>query len=84
MVGWGLFIGTVLLYHTTFLVNSVTHLLGTRRFDTDDDSRNNWWEIDVTHYMLKLLSWVGIVCDLKTPPAKVYAEAEASGRLAGH
>lgn len=43
MVGWGLFISTVLLYHTTFLVNSAAHTSGTRRFDTDDDSRNNWW-----------------------------------------
>jgi stearoyl-CoA desaturase (delta-9 desaturase) len=30
-----------------------------------------WWEIDVTYYMLKVLSWVGIVKDLKQPPARV-------------
>ena len=29
-----------------------------------------WWEIDVTYYMLKMLSWVGIVRDLKQPPAR--------------
>ncbi len=29
--------------HATWLVNSATHLWGQRRFDTTDDSRNNWW-----------------------------------------
>ena len=29
--------------HATWLVNSATHLWGKRRFDTTDDSRNNWW-----------------------------------------
>ena len=27
-----------------------------------------WWEIDVTYYILKMLSWVHIVWDLKMPP----------------
>lgn len=27
-----------------------------------------WWEYDVTYYVLKALSWVGIVWDLKQPP----------------
>jgi stearoyl-CoA desaturase (delta-9 desaturase) len=30
-----------------------------------------WWEIDLTFYALKALSWVGIVWDLHTPPQKV-------------
>jgi len=29
--------------HVTWLVNSATQYLGSRRFDTKDDSRNNWW-----------------------------------------
>jgi len=29
-----------------------------------------WWEIDVTFYILKALSWVGIVRDLRSPPAE--------------
>jgi stearoyl-CoA desaturase (delta-9 desaturase) len=29
-------------------VNSATHLWGSRRFDTRDDSRNNWWVALVT------------------------------------
>ncbi|HEY8503542.1 MAG TPA: fatty acid desaturase [Gemmataceae bacterium] len=38
---WGFFVSTVLLYHATFLVNSVCHLFGRRRYATADDSRNN-------------------------------------------
>jgi stearoyl-CoA desaturase (delta-9 desaturase) len=30
-----------------------------------------WWEIDATYYVLKALSWLGMVWDLKTPPAHV-------------
>jgi stearoyl-CoA desaturase (delta-9 desaturase) len=30
-----------------------------------------WWEIDATFYLLKALSWTGLVWDLKTPPAAV-------------
>lgn len=31
-----------------------------------------WWEIDVSHYVLRVLSWCGIVWDLQSPPARVY------------
>ena len=41
MVLWGLFLRTVLGWHFTWLVNSATHLWGSRRFDIRDDSRNN-------------------------------------------
>ena len=41
MLVWGFFISTVLLYHGTFTVNSVAHLFGSRRFETEDNSRNN-------------------------------------------
>lgn len=37
---WGL-VSTVFLWHGTFTINSLSHLWGTRRYDTDDDSRNN-------------------------------------------
>lgn len=30
-----------------------------------------WWEIDITYYALRLLSWVGIVWDLRPVPARV-------------
>ncbi len=96
MLIWGFCLSTVLLYHTTFTINSLAHLFGKRRFETIDSSRNNWflalitlgegwhnnhhyypaserqgfywWEIDMTHYILKLLSWLGVVWDLKAPP----------------
>ena len=42
-IAWGFFFGTVVLYHSTFMVNSVCHLLGTRRYATKDMSRNNWF-----------------------------------------
>ena len=41
MVVWGIFFRTVIGWHFTWLVNSATHLWGSRRFDTRDDSRNN-------------------------------------------
>jgi stearoyl-CoA desaturase (delta-9 desaturase) len=40
---WGIFARVVFGLHTTWLVNSATHMWGTRRFATRDDSRNNWW-----------------------------------------
>jgi stearoyl-CoA desaturase (delta-9 desaturase) len=90
---WGYFVATVVLYHGTFLINSLSHIWGTRRFATPDESRNNfwlaivtlgegwhnnhhyfmssvrqgirWWEVDVTFYVLRVLSWVGITKDLR-------------------
>jgi stearoyl-CoA desaturase (delta-9 desaturase) len=41
MVLWGIFLKTVIGWHFTWLVNSATHMWGTRRFETRDDSRNN-------------------------------------------
>lgn len=41
MVLWGIFLRTVIGWHATWLVNSATHLWGSRRFETRDDSRNN-------------------------------------------
>jgi fatty-acid desaturase len=43
MVLWGTFLRTTLGLHATWLVNSATHLWGSRRFETKDDSRNSWW-----------------------------------------
>jgi stearoyl-CoA desaturase (delta-9 desaturase) len=109
VAGWsGLLIGfmfsTVLLWHGTFTINSLSHVFGTRRYETGEDSRNNWllalitlgegwhnnhhhymnstrqgfywWEIDITYMVLKAMSRVGLVWDLKEPPARVYAPQE--------
>jgi stearoyl-CoA desaturase (delta-9 desaturase) len=34
-----------------------------------------WWEVDLTYYVLKLLSWTGIIWDLKPVPTKAYDNA---------
>jgi stearoyl-CoA desaturase (delta-9 desaturase) len=92
-------ISTVLLFHGTCTINSLSHLFGSRRFETTDKSRNNpllalitfgegwhnnhhhfpatarqgfyWWEYDVTWYALVVLSWFGVIWDLKPVPVKV-------------
>jgi stearoyl-CoA desaturase (delta-9 desaturase) len=40
-----------------------------------------WWEVDLSYYVLTMLSWVGIVWDLRNPPAHIKAAtiAAASG-----
>ncbi len=90
---WGFFISTIVLLHATATINSLCHMVGRRRYETGDESRNNWalalltlgegwhnnhhhyavstrqgffwWEIDVTYYLLVLLSWFGIVRELR-------------------
>lgn len=37
----GFFLSTVVLWHSTFLINSLAHVYGSRRFETTDTSRNN-------------------------------------------
>jgi stearoyl-CoA desaturase (delta-9 desaturase) len=96
---WGFFVSTTLLWHGTFTINSLTHVFGSQRYVTTDNSRNHlllalitmgegwhnnhhyyqratnqgffWWEIDMTFYVLKVLSWVGLIWDLHTPPDHV-------------
>jgi stearoyl-CoA desaturase (delta-9 desaturase) len=38
---WGFFVSTTILFHATSSINSLSHLLGFRRYDTGDHSRNN-------------------------------------------
>jgi stearoyl-CoA desaturase (delta-9 desaturase) len=42
MLFWGVFLRVTVAWHVTWLVNSATHLWGTRRFETGDDSTNHW------------------------------------------
>jgi stearoyl-CoA desaturase (delta-9 desaturase) len=47
LAGWpGVIVGfmwsTVLVYHSTFSINSLAHVIGRKRYVTGDDSRNNW------------------------------------------
>jgi stearoyl-CoA desaturase (delta-9 desaturase) len=96
---WGFFVSTVLLWHGTFTINSLSHVFGKQRYETGDTSRNNWilalvtmgegwhnnhhyhmnsanqgffwYEVDLSYYILKLLSWFGIVWDLRKPPQHI-------------
>jgi fatty-acid desaturase len=42
-VMWGIFFRTVIGLHATWLVNSATHMWGSQRFLTQDDSKNSFW-----------------------------------------
>jgi stearoyl-CoA desaturase (delta-9 desaturase) len=46
---WGFFVSTVLVLHTTWLVNSATHVWGYRSHKTRDDSTNLWWVALLTY-----------------------------------
>ncbi len=100
---WGFFISTTALFHATSSINSLAHLLGKRRYATEDNSRNSfilalvtlgegwhnnhhrfmnatrqgfyWWEVDVSYYLLKVLSWTGLIWDLKPVPRAAYETA---------
>jgi len=39
---WGFFVSTVVLFHATVTINSLSHVFGRRRYETRDTSRNNW------------------------------------------
>ncbi len=40
---WGLFVRMVVCYHSTWFVNSATHIWGYRNYETTDRSTNLWW-----------------------------------------
>ncbi len=102
---WGFFVSTIVLFHITVTINSLAHRWGSRRYATNDHSRNNsllalltfgegwhnnhhhfpgaarqgffWWEVDVTWYLLRAMSWLGLVWDLKSVPS----DLRRAGRL---
>jgi stearoyl-CoA desaturase (delta-9 desaturase) len=99
---WGFAVSTVLLWHSTYTINSLAHRFGSRRFETPDSSRNNWmlalltmgegwhnnhhrymastrqgflwWELDATYYVLRGLAALGLVWELREPPAELLHE----------
>ena len=107
---WTFFISTTVLLHGTLFINSLAHVWGRRRYQTDDDSRNSWlltlitlgegwhnnhhryphsvrqgfhwWEMDLTYYGLKLLSWTGLIWDLRPVPKAVLEEGISQPRSA--
>jgi stearoyl-CoA desaturase (delta-9 desaturase) len=102
---WTFFISTTVLLHGTLFINSLAHVWGKRRYETDDDSRNSWlltfitlgegwhnnhhryphsvrqgfrwWEMDLTYYGLRMLSWTGLIWDLRPVPRAVLEEGTA-------
>lgn len=46
---YGVFLRAVLLWHSTWLINSATHLWGYRNCEVDDGSRNLWWAALLTY-----------------------------------
>nr|WP_317107489.1 fatty acid desaturase [Chroococcidiopsis sp. SAG 2025] len=46
---YGLFVRAVLLWHSTWLINSASHITGYRSHDSDDNSRNLWWAAILTY-----------------------------------
>ncbi|MBC7900613.1 MAG: fatty acid desaturase [Saprospiraceae bacterium] len=43
MVVWGVFARVVVGWHTTWFVNSLSHIYGDKPYETNDDSTNNWF-----------------------------------------
>jgi stearoyl-CoA desaturase (delta-9 desaturase) len=99
--GWSMVVGgfvlaVVFTWHVMLSINSLTHLMGKRRYVTTDTSRNSfllailafgegwhnnhhyfststrqgfkWWEIDISYYLLKLLSVFGLVKKMRSIP----------------
>ena len=107
---WGFFVSTIVLFHVTCSTNSFSHMFGSRPFNTNDDSRNNfwvailalgegwhnnhhhspssvkqgihWWQIDVTFYILSIMSWLGLVWDLRKPDIKPQINKNTLNQLA--
>ena len=46
---WGLFVRLIFVLHSTWFVNSASHMWGYRNYETSDLSRNNWWVALITY-----------------------------------
>jgi fatty-acid desaturase len=92
---WGGFVRSVLLLHSTWLVNSASHIWGARPHATRDTSTNlwwvallaygegwhnnhhafptsarhglRWWQVDMTYWFIRLMSWAGLAAAVKLP-----------------
>jgi len=106
----GFFASTIFLFHGTFSINSLMHMIGKQRYESKDESKNSlilalvtlgegwhnnhhyyqssvrqgffWWEIDITFYILKVLSWFGIIWDLRPVPIHIkYSKNKEEARI---
>lgn len=48
-VVWGVFVRLAFVLHSTWFVNSASHMWGYKNYETTDDSRNNWWVALITY-----------------------------------
>src|SRR4029453_11422124 len=48
-VVWGIFVRLVFVLHSTWFVNSASHMWGYKNYDIADHSRNNWWVALLTY-----------------------------------
>ncbi len=48
-VVYGIAVRVVVLWHSTWLINSATHLWGYRNFDSGDNAKNLWWAALLTY-----------------------------------
>lgn len=39
-----------------------------------------WWQIDISYYVLKIMSWMGLVWNIKPVPERVYAARQTQPR----
>jgi fatty-acid desaturase len=46
---WAVFLRLVIVLHSTWFVNSASHLWGYRNYETGDNSRNLWWVALLTY-----------------------------------
>ncbi len=95
----GFFTSSVLLFHGTFSINSLMHMIGNKRYGINDESKNSlilalvtlgegwhnnhryyqssvrqgffWWKIDITFYILKIMSWMGLIWNLRPVPVHI-------------
>jgi len=98
-LAYGAFLPLVLIWHGTYSINSLAHMIGKKTYDAGDESKNSlglaivtmgegwhnnhhyyqrscrqgfhWYQIDLTYYILWVLSKVGIVWDIHNAPAHV-------------
>lgn len=50
------------------------------RFPSSERQGFYWWELDIFHYVLKILSYFRLVWDLRVPPERIYAEGKVFKR----
>ena len=100
-VMYGTVVRIVVLWHSTWFINSATHVQGYRTFEIEDGSRNlwwaglltygegwhnnhhaapniapagrQWWEIDMTWWVILGLERLGLAYDIKRPAPKTAA-----------